>query len=118
MKKYTIIIFAILFIVSCNKIKRVKPEEIKCYGSDPLSNTAYIGSDSEFHYFTYFKGKFSGKWKVSKKDLILNFEFPYNKGGCYILRRDKSGKLKPIIIEKTQNEVASPNGETAGANSP
>jgi hypothetical protein len=115
MKKYTIIILAILFITSCDSIKCVKSKEIKCYGNDPLYHTAYVGSDSKFHYFVYSKGKVSGKWKVRKEDLKWIYGFPYEEKRHLLITRDKTGKLRPIIIKKSQNESASPNSDSAAA---
>ncbi|MDH5178669.1 MAG: hypothetical protein OEY07_03310 [Gammaproteobacteria bacterium] len=73
----------------------VPKTELKNYGVDPLYHTQYLGSDRDFHYFVWMRGKARGGWKVKKSTLPFQREFPFGTGRRFV-KTDKQGNIVPM----------------------
>ena len=56
----------------------------RIYGIDPLSHTAYIGTDSKHHHFRWSKGNGSGTFLVKSSDLSLPETFSVGSGSRFL----------------------------------
>ena len=91
---------AFIFVIGCSHTATVSdPEDIKVYGTDPLSHTVYTGSDSSFHYFVWQNGKSGGRWKVPKATLNWKREVPKGEGRQFVIK-DAEGNLQPMLLKK------------------
>lgn len=97
---YALVIAALLLnlLAGC-RTGVVLPSQVKCYGTDPMEHTIYIGSDATNHYFRCSHGFASGEWVVKRKDLCLNETFPPGKEKARFVRRDMSGNISLVQLE-------------------
>ena len=102
MKLITLALITLIFTSCAHRTKTVTPNEIVCYGTDPLYHTLYKGSDEEYHYFRYSKGKVFGFWKVKRDELELSETFSRNSNQKRFVERDESGRLKLMSFKKVQ----------------
>lgn len=71
MRNLLLILTTLFILCGCEKKPSiVSIEELpnKVYGTDPLSHTMYIGSDANYHHFTFINGKISGSFIVNSDD--------------------------------------------------
>jgi len=74
----------------------ITPDDLRIYGDTPLEHTIYLGSDSNFHYFAWTRGKASGRWRILKASMPFACEFPFEEREA-ILVLDDSGLPQPYV---------------------
>ncbi len=91
-------VVASLLCSSCtgfsDRVVRIHASEFVMYGYDPLSHTVYTGSDAEYHYFAWSKGKAGGRWRILKSEMSFDREFPVGPHKSF-LHRDAQGHWQP-----------------------
>ena len=65
------------------------------YGDFPAQHTRYIGSDSEFHYFTWANLPREGQWKVRKSAMPFRSEWPVDGHRWAFMSKDSDGTWQP-----------------------
>ncbi len=73
-----------------DRVVQIHGSEFVNYGVDPLSHTVYLGSDAEYHYFAWSKGKSGGRCKILKSEMPFDHEFPVGSSKSF-LERDPRG---------------------------
>jgi|GEM_PF-6149883 len=89
---FILIIFSFL-LLSCisDKAEEITIDKLPLYGVGPQSNTFYIGSNKEFHYFSWAYGDESGEYKVKRSEVQLE---SFSKGsGRTFIHRTQDGKI-------------------------
>lgn len=51
MKNTLFLLFALCLLCGCNTLQTVSPDRLPVWGTAPLKNTVYLGSDEQFHFF-------------------------------------------------------------------
>lgn len=76
----------------------VHKSELKNYGADPLYHTRYLGSDKQYHYFVWARGKTRGLWKVNKSTMPFGRELIYGEGSTFVYE-DEDGNILPLFLK-------------------
>lgn len=95
-------LISLFVILGCakNNFPLIDIASFKNYGNKPLNHTMYLGSDNDFHYFTWSSGKTQGKWRVRKAELKLGCEYRFNQKESFLIKNE-DGIYAPYLCKKT-----------------
>ena len=82
---------------SSSRPNKIHAAEFRNYGATSLSHTVYLGSDQQFHYFSWSSGKSGGKWKILKSELPFAAEWPVAQGRTAFLMQNEKEQWQPYV---------------------
>lgn len=98
MRLVVVALIAVL-ITACAQTRLIQSDQLPIYGTDPLMNTQYLGSDDQYHYFKLQHGKSGSRVKVRAADARVEPEsFLYNSGRFAFVKSVKPGVIRLIVL--------------------